>query len=52
LLALIIANILVGIHNQSPAENWIWVYVVILGVLALIALALEIYRWVKGRQWN
>ncbi|XP_059437015.1 cytochrome b561 and DOMON domain-containing protein At3g25290-like [Corylus avellana] len=49
LLVLIVANILVGIQNQSQAENLKWAYVVILGLLALIALALEIYRWVKSK---
>lgn len=43
-ISLIIANIFVGINNQSQAEKLKLVYAVILGGLALIALALEIFR--------
>nr|XP_023892007.1 cytochrome b561 and DOMON domain-containing protein At3g25290-like [Quercus suber] len=43
-ISLIIANIFVGINNQSQAEKLKLVYAVILGGLALIALVLEIFR--------
>lgn len=43
-ISLIIANIFVGINKQSQAEKLKLVYAVILGGLALIALALEIFR--------
>ncbi|CAK9137254.1 unnamed protein product [Ilex paraguariensis] len=45
LIVLIVANIFEGIDNQSPAKKWKLSYVAILGVLALIALALELLRW-------
>ncbi|KAB1221757.1 hypothetical protein CJ030_MR2G028592 [Morella rubra] len=47
-IALIIANTLVGITNQGQAEKLKWIYVVILGVLALTALGLETFRWNKS----
>lgn len=42
LIFLVMANIFVGINNQS---NWKWVYVTILAVLALTSFSLEVYRW-------
>ena len=48
-ISLSVANIFLGINKQSQAEKWKWVYVVLLGCLALIALALEIYRWFKPK---
>ncbi|XP_052203459.1 cytochrome b561 and DOMON domain-containing protein At3g25290-like [Diospyros lotus] len=47
LIALIIANIFLGIDKQRPAVGWKWSYVAILGVLALAALALETLRLIK-----
>ncbi|KAJ9136380.1 hypothetical protein P3X46_033465 [Hevea brasiliensis] len=49
LLAMIIANIFQGIHNQAHAEKWKWLYVGVLVILAFIAISLEIFRWVKPR---
>ncbi|KAG6641746.1 hypothetical protein I3843_09G094300 [Carya illinoinensis] len=49
-IVLIITNIFLGINDEDQAEKWRWVYGVILGVLALIALALETYRWIKSNQ--
>ncbi|XP_052883384.1 cytochrome b561 and DOMON domain-containing protein At3g25290-like [Gossypium arboreum] len=50
-IVLSIANIFEGIGNirSHAAENWRWVYLAMLIVLALIALALEIYRWIKSK---
>ncbi|XP_028118186.1 cytochrome b561 and DOMON domain-containing protein At3g25290-like [Camellia sinensis] len=47
LIAMIIANIFRGIDNQSPKYRWKWTYIVILAILASIALALELYKWIK-----
>ncbi|GLU18144.1 hypothetical protein SLE2022_344600 [Rubroshorea leprosula] len=49
LIALIVVNIFEGISHQSHEEKWRWVYVGILGILALISAALEIFRWIKSR---
>ncbi|KAK3188436.1 hypothetical protein Dsin_027997 [Dipteronia sinensis] len=46
LIALIIANIFQGATHQNHAEKWKWVYVGVLAILALIALALEVFRWI------
>lgn len=50
-IVLSIANIFEGIGNirSHAAENWRWVYAAVLVVLALIAVALEIYRWIKSK---
>ncbi|KAE9602103.1 putative cytochrome b561/ferric reductase transmembrane [Lupinus albus] len=45
ILGIVIANIFTGLHNQSQAEKLKWAYVVIVGVLALIAVILEILKW-------
>ncbi|KAK9268066.1 hypothetical protein L1049_010505 [Liquidambar formosana] len=47
LLALIIANIFQGVKNQSSAAKWKWFYVGELGVLATIAVVLELFRCIK-----
>ncbi|KAG4146708.1 hypothetical protein ERO13_D05G175600v2 [Gossypium hirsutum] len=50
-IVLSIANIFEGIGNirSHAAEYWRWVYMAMLIVLALIAVALEIYRWIKSK---
>ncbi|KAH9749621.1 cytochrome b561 and DOMON domain-containing protein [Citrus sinensis] len=45
-VALSIANIFQGIIHQSHAEKWKWLYVAILALLAFLAAALEIFRWI------
>ncbi|KAF5474842.1 hypothetical protein F2P56_006702 [Juglans regia] len=49
-IVLIITNIFLGVNDEGQAEKWRWAYGVILGVLGLIALALETYRWIKSNQ--
>ncbi|EEF43825.1 conserved hypothetical protein [Ricinus communis] len=49
LIAIIIANIFQGVHNQAHPEKWKWIYVGILVILGGVSLALEIFRWVKPR---
>ncbi|KAK2644544.1 hypothetical protein Ddye_019739 [Dipteronia dyeriana] len=46
LIALIIANIFQGATHQNHSDKWKWVYVGVLAILALIALALEVFRWI------
>lgn len=47
----IIANIFEGINNnQSGVEKLKWAYVGILGVLALIAAALEIFKHINSKR--
>ncbi|KAL4332116.1 hypothetical protein GQ457_07G028210 [Hibiscus cannabinus] len=50
-IVLSIANIFEGIGNirSHAAEVWRWVYVGMLIVLALAAVALEICRWIKSK---
>ncbi|KAI5581519.1 hypothetical protein BDE02_07G023500 [Populus trichocarpa] len=47
LLAVISVNIFHGIDILRPDHSWKWAYVGILGVFAVIAIALEIYTWAK-----
>ncbi|OMO64777.1 Cytochrome b561, eukaryote [Corchorus olitorius] len=51
IIVLSIANIFQGISNiqSHSAAKWRWIYVAMLIILALIALALEIYRWIKSK---
>ncbi|PON52130.1 Cytochrome b561 and DOMON domain-containing protein [Parasponia andersonii] len=50
LIALIIADTFEGTNHQHQATKWKWTYVGILVVLALTALSLEIFRWVKSKK--
>lgn len=45
-VALSIANIFQGVIHQSHSEKWKWLYVAILALLAFLAAALEIFRWI------
>ncbi|KAK4439368.1 cytochrome and DOMON domain-containing protein [Sesamum alatum] len=47
LIVLIIANIFEGINNQTAAKRWEWVYGTLLGVLGIIALLLEVFRFIS-----
>lgn len=49
IIAIVIANILEGINNESESKRLKWAYVGILGVLALIAAALEIFKRIKSK---
>ncbi|KAI4295946.1 hypothetical protein L6164_035939 [Bauhinia variegata] len=49
IIAIVIANIIEGINNQSQAEKWKWAYVGIIAALALVAAALEIFRYIKTK---
>ncbi|KAG6394104.1 hypothetical protein SASPL_144683 [Salvia splendens] len=46
LIVLIIVNIFQGIGNQKTPKTWDFVYGAVLGVLGVIALALQILRWI------
>lgn len=47
LLALIAVNIFQGIAILKPDQTWRWAYIGVLGALASITLAFEIFTWVK-----
>lgn len=47
LLAVISVNIFHGIDILRPDHSWKWAYVGILGVFAVITIALEIFTWAK-----
>jgi hypothetical protein len=47
LLAVISVNIFHGIDILRADHSWKWAYVGILGVFAVIAIALEIFTWAK-----
>ncbi|KAM1000701.1 hypothetical protein ACFX2I_007301 [Malus domestica] len=47
LLALISVNIFHGIAILKPNKTWLWVYIGVLGMFALVAIGLEIFTWRK-----
>ncbi|KAL8505525.1 hypothetical protein ACS0TY_016682 [Phlomoides rotata] len=47
LLVLIWVNIFVGIRILKPGRDWKWGYVGVLGFSGLVALAFELFSWIK-----
>ncbi|PON91927.1 Cytochrome b561 and DOMON domain-containing protein [Trema orientale] len=47
LLAVIAINMFRGIAILKPDHTWKWAYIGVLGVLAAVTLALEIFTWTK-----
>ncbi|KAK7363774.1 hypothetical protein VNO77_05931 [Canavalia gladiata] len=44
IIGIVIADIFVGLHNQSQSETLKWVYLGILGALGVVVVPLEIFR--------
>lgn len=47
LLAVISVNIFNGIAILKPDKTWLWAYIGVLSVFAVIALGMEIFTWGK-----
>lgn len=47
LLAAISVNIFNGITILKPNKSWLWEYIGVLAVFAIIAIGMEIFTWAK-----